>query len=154
MLATWFGAETIVGSAGTAYAEGVSLGSAEPFGYGLCLIVMGLIFAVPLHRRKLTTLADLYRQRYSVGVERLAAPGQLVVANHPSLIDVLFIGAQMPQVGCIVKESLQRNPFLGAPIRWAGYIPNSTPEHLIENCLTTLRGSRRSSPRRRPTTRS
>lgn len=74
------------------------------------------------------------------GVERLAAPGQLVVANHPSLIDVLFIGAQMPQVGCIVKESLQRNPFLGAPIRWAGYIPNSTPEHLIENCLATLRG--------------
>ncbi len=73
------------------------------------------------------------------GVERLAAPGQLVVANHPSLIDVLFIGAQMPQVGCIVKESLQRNPFLGAPMRWAGYIPNSTPEHLIENCLATLR---------------
>ena len=73
------------------------------------------------------------------GVERLAAPGQLVVANHPSLIDVLFIGAQMPQVGCIVKESLQRNPFLGAPMRWAGYIPNSTPEHLIEDCLATLR---------------
>ena len=82
IFATWFGAETIVGSAGTAYEEGVSLGSAEPFGYGLCLIVMGLIFAVPLYRRKLTTLADLYRQRYSVGVERLAAviliPGSLL----------------------------------------------------------------------------
>ena len=84
IFATWFGAETIVGSAGTAYEEGVSLGSAEPFGYGLCLIVMGLIFAVPLYRRKLTTLADLYRQRYSVGVERLAAviliPGSLLWA--------------------------------------------------------------------------
>ena len=73
IFATWFGAETIVGSAGTAYGEGVSLGSAEPFGYGICLIAMGLIYAVPLHRRKLTTLADLYRQRYSVSVERLAA---------------------------------------------------------------------------------
>lgn len=84
IFATWFGAETIVGSAGTTYEEGVSLGSAEPFGYGLCLIVMGLIFAVPLHRRKLTTLADLYRQRYSVGVERFAAlvliPGSLLWA--------------------------------------------------------------------------
>src|SRR5688572_5012676 len=84
IFATWFGAETIVGSAGTAYSEGVSLGSAEPFGYGLCLILMGLIFAVPLHRRKLTTLADLYRQRYSVRVERLAAvlliPGSLLWA--------------------------------------------------------------------------
>lgn len=84
IFATWFGAETIVGSAGTAYEEGVSLGSAEPFGYGLCLILMGLIFAVPLHRRKLTTLADLYRQRFSVRVERLAAvlliPGSLLWA--------------------------------------------------------------------------
>ncbi|MDF2771336.1 MAG: Na+/solute symporter [Geminicoccaceae bacterium] len=84
IFATWFGAETIVGSAGTTYEEGVSLGSAEPFGYGLCLIIMGLIFAVPLHRRKLTTLADLYRQRYSVGVERFAAlvliPGSLLWA--------------------------------------------------------------------------
>jgi Na+/proline symporter len=84
IFATWFGAETIVGSAGTAYGEGVSLGSAEPFGYGICLIAMGLIYAVPLHRRKLTTLADLYRQRYSVRVERLAAvlliPGSLLWA--------------------------------------------------------------------------
>src|SRR5688500_5157482 len=84
IFATWFVAETIVGSAGTAYSEGVSLGSAEPFGYGLCLIAMGLIFAVPLHRRKLTTLADLYRQRYSVLVERVAGviliPGSLLWA--------------------------------------------------------------------------
>ena len=84
IFATWFGAETIVGSAGTTYSEGVSLGSAEPFGYGLCLIMMGLVYAVPLHRRKLTTLADLYRQRYSVRTERLAAvlliPGSLLWA--------------------------------------------------------------------------
>jgi SSS family solute:Na+ symporter len=73
IFATWFGAETIVGSAGRAYRDGVSLGSAEPFGYGLCLILMGLVFAAPLWRRKLTTLADLYRQRFSVGAERLAA---------------------------------------------------------------------------------
>ncbi len=73
IFATWFGAETVIGSAGVTYRDGVSLASAEPFGYGLCLILMGLVFAVPLWRRKLTTLADLFRQRYSVGVERLAA---------------------------------------------------------------------------------
>jgi 1-acyl-sn-glycerol-3-phosphate acyltransferase len=73
------------------------------------------------------------------GGERLAAPGQLVVANHPSLIDVLFIGARMPQVDCIVKAALLRNPFLGAPLRWADYIPNGAPEHLIEDCVATLR---------------
>jgi 1-acyl-sn-glycerol-3-phosphate acyltransferase len=73
------------------------------------------------------------------GAERLAAPGQLVVCNHPSLIDVLFIGAQMPQVDCIVKDALLRNPILAAPVRWAAYIPNSAPEHLIGNCVATLR---------------
>ena len=72
------------------------------------------------------------------GCERLAAPGQLVVANHPSLIDVLFIGARMPQVDCIVKQALLSNPFLRTPIGWLGYISNSTPERLIESCVETL----------------
>lgn len=73
IFATWFGAETIVGSAGRAYREGISLASAEPFGYGLCLLLAGVVFAGPLWRRKLTTLADLYRERFSVPAERLAA---------------------------------------------------------------------------------
>jgi solute:Na+ symporter, SSS family len=59
IFATWFGAETMVGSAGNAYRDGVSLGNAEPFGYGLCLILAGIVFAGPLWRRRLTTLADL-----------------------------------------------------------------------------------------------
>lgn len=84
IFATWFGAETVIGSAGTVYAEGISLASPEPFGYGLCLIVMGLVFAAPLWRRKLTTLADLFRQRFSATVERTAAiiliPGSILWA--------------------------------------------------------------------------
>jgi Na+/proline symporter len=84
IFATWFGAETVVGSSGNTYREGVSLASAEPFGYGLCLVIMGAVFAVPLWRRQLTTLADLFRDRYSVGVERFAAvlliPGSVLWA--------------------------------------------------------------------------
>jgi SSS family solute:Na+ symporter len=73
IFATWFGAETVVGSSGRAYANGVTFGNAEPFGYGLCLVILGLVFAIPLWKRKLTTLADLYRERFSVGTERIAA---------------------------------------------------------------------------------
>ncbi|MGQ0646313.1 MAG: sodium:solute symporter family protein [Gemmatimonadaceae bacterium] len=84
IFATWFGAETVMGSAGAAYRDGASLANAEPFGYGLCLIGMGVLFAIPLWRRKLTTLADLFRERYSVRVERLAAiiliPGSILWA--------------------------------------------------------------------------
>ncbi len=84
IFATWFGAETCIGAAGEIYREGVSFTSAEPFGYGLCLILMGVVFAAPLWRRKLTTLPDLFRQRFSVPVERLAAliliPGSILWA--------------------------------------------------------------------------
>jgi Na+/proline symporter len=96
IFATWFGAETMVGSAGRAYKEGVSLGSAEPFGYGLCIILMGLLFAGPLWRRKLTTLADLYRERFSVPTERLAA-----IILVPS--SILWAGAQMRAFGHVIS---------------------------------------------------
>lgn len=84
IFATWFGAETVIGAAGTVYSEGVGATSAEPFGYALCLLLMGLFFAAPLWRRGLTTLADLYAQRYSARVAQLAAivliPGSLLWA--------------------------------------------------------------------------
>src|SRR5687767_15056355 len=96
--ATWFGAETIIGSAGRAYRDGVSIGSAEPFGYGLCIALMGLIFAAPLWRRQLTTLADLYRERYSVGAERLAA-----IVLIPS--SILWAAAQIRGLGHVISVS-------------------------------------------------
>ena len=98
IFATWFGAETVVGSAGIAYREGVSVASAEPFGYGLCLVVMGLVFAVPLWRRRLTTLADLYRERYSPLVERFAA---LVLI--PS--SILWAAAQIRAFGHVLTTT-------------------------------------------------
>ena len=98
IFATWFGAETIVGSAGRAYRDGMSFGSAEPFGYGLCLVLMGLVFAGPLWRRKLTTLADLYRERYSVGAERLAA-----IILIPS--SILWAAAQIRGFGYVITTA-------------------------------------------------
>jgi Na+/proline symporter len=96
--ATWFGAETVVGAAGTTYRDGLSVASAEPFGYGLCLLLMGVFFAVPLWRRGLTTLADLFRQRYSTGVERMAA-----VVLIPS--SVLWAAAQVRAFGTVLATA-------------------------------------------------
>jgi len=72
-------------------------------------------------------------------VERLWAPGQLIVANHPTLIDVVFLVSLMPRVDCIVKQGLWRNPFLRWPVAWASYIPNIEGEALVEECAATLR---------------
>lgn len=98
IFATWFGAETCVGAAGEVFDGGVSLTSAEPFAYGLCLVLMGLVFARPLWRRKLVTLADLFRVRFSGGVERLAA-----VLMIPT--SVLWAAAQVRAFGQVLAST-------------------------------------------------
>ncbi len=102
IFATWFGAETMIGSSAAIYGEGMSLASAEPFGYGLCLILMGLFLAKPLWDRELTTLADLFRQRFGVGVERLAA-----VLLIPS--SVLWAAAQVRAFGQVIAAAGEVN---------------------------------------------
>jgi Na+/proline symporter len=98
VFATWFGAETVVGAAGSVYQGGLSGGAADPFGYAACLLLMGLFFAVPLWRRRLTTFADLFRLRYSAGVERLA-----VVVLAPA--SVMWAAAQIRAFGQVIAAS-------------------------------------------------
>jgi 1-acyl-sn-glycerol-3-phosphate acyltransferase len=73
------------------------------------------------------------------GVERLREQGRLIVANHPTLIDVVLLVSLIPEVDCIVKRGLWRNPFLRWPVIWASYIPNSEGEELVEGCAATLK---------------
>ena len=96
--ATWFGAETIVGAAGSIYSDGLAGGSADPFGYAVCLVVLGVFIAAPLWRRQYTTLGDMFRERYSVGVERLA-----VLLMVPT--SVLWAAAQIRAFGQVVSAS-------------------------------------------------
>ncbi|HEX4873039.1 MAG TPA: hypothetical protein VFV27_12070 [Nevskiaceae bacterium] len=73
VFATWFGAETCIGAAGEAYAGGLAAVRVDPFGYAIGILLMGLLLGAALWRRQLLTLADLFRQRWGGGVERLAA---------------------------------------------------------------------------------
>jgi 1-acyl-sn-glycerol-3-phosphate acyltransferase len=72
------------------------------------------------------------------GREKLAARGQFVLANHPTLIDVVFLVGLMPEVDCIVKQALWRNVFLRWPVYWAGYISNATGDGLVAACAAAL----------------
>jgi Na+/proline symporter len=84
MFATWFGAETCIGAAGEVYQHGLAAVSADPFGYGLCLILFGLFIAGELRARGYVTLADLFGDRFSPAVERVVAllllPGSVLWA--------------------------------------------------------------------------
>ena len=66
-----------------------------------------------------------------IGRERLGRPGQLIVANHPTLIDVVFLVGFAPQANCIVKAGHFRNVITRGAVIAAGYIPNAPTEDMI-----------------------
>jgi 1-acyl-sn-glycerol-3-phosphate acyltransferase len=73
------------------------------------------------------------------GAERLGRPGQLIIANHPTLIDVVFIVAFTPAPACVVKAALFANPFTRYVVRAAGYIRNAPTDEMIERSVAALR---------------
>jgi 1-acyl-sn-glycerol-3-phosphate acyltransferase len=72
------------------------------------------------------------------GAERLGRPGQLILANHPSLIDGVFLVAFTPSVTCIVKDAMWRNPFIRGAVRAARYVTNSSAAEMIEQACGAL----------------
>jgi len=100
IFATWFGAETCIGAAGAVYEGGLGQSVADPFGYSICLFLMGLFFAIPLWRRQLTTFADLFRQRYSPAVEKAA-----VLMLVPT--SIMWAAAQIRALGQVISSTSQ-----------------------------------------------
>lgn len=73
------------------------------------------------------------------GAEKLKGiKGTLVVANHPSLVDVVYIISMMPQTQCVVKKGAWSNPFLMGIMWGTGYIQNDDPLKLVEDCVAEL----------------
>jgi 1-acyl-sn-glycerol-3-phosphate acyltransferase len=76
------------------------------------------------------------------GAERLLERGQLIVANHPTLLDALLLMSLMPQADCVVKERYYQNPFLGGPARGAGYVVSRNGPGMVEKCVEHLKRGR------------
>jgi 1-acyl-sn-glycerol-3-phosphate acyltransferase len=58
-------------------------------------------------------------------LDGLRGAGPLILAvNHPGMLDALMVLSRLPNVTCIFKASLMRNPLWGAGARLAGYIRN------------------------------
>jgi 1-acyl-sn-glycerol-3-phosphate acyltransferase len=74
-----------------------------------------------------------------VGAERLRGRGRLILANHPTLIDVVLLMSLVDQCDCVVKGALGRNPFTRGPVRAAGFVANDGGEGLLEDCVRSVR---------------
>ena len=78
--------------------------------------------------------------RYSFrGRERLDRRGLLILANHPSLIDAVFLMANVRNADCVVDAPLARNPFTRGGVRTAGYICNDVGGlPMVAACIASL----------------
>lgn len=129
------------------------------FGVGgliLPLIVVPVLYLLPgtaLQRERRAKAAIHYAFRFFVELmrvlgllsysveqrEALNRPGQLILANHPSLVDVVFLIAFIKRADCVVKSKLLRNPFMIGPISVANYIANDNSEQVIEQAEQSLK---------------
>lgn len=72
------------------------------------------------------------------GLDRLNRPGLLILANHPSLIDVVFLISFTPLADCVVKAALLRNPFTRGPVLAAGFIFNNAGPPMLSDCIASV----------------
>lgn len=96
-----------------------------------CLLFVRFMHAVGVLEYQIDSLPD---------EEQLS--GCVIVANHPSLIDVLFLIACFPQADCVVKGSIWSNLVTRWAARAADYIPNHDAADVLARCEQRLRMGR------------
>lgn len=89
LLATWFGAGTLMTAADEVRGQGVRAATLDPVGAGLCLLIAGWLFAPRLWRERLLTLPELFERRYSRRERRVA--GALMVPTYLGWIAAQFV---------------------------------------------------------------
>ncbi|MDO8702704.1 MAG: lysophospholipid acyltransferase family protein [Undibacterium sp.] len=137
------------------FATGLSFVSFGVGGLLLRVLVFPMLNLMVWHRQQRTALArEVIRAafltfvglmkllgvlRYElVGGQRLKREGLLILANHPTLIDTVFLMAFVKRADCIVKAGLWNNPFTRGPVRSAGYINNDQGANLVVDCIASL----------------
>lgn len=71
--------------------------------------------------------------------ELAADKGTLVVANHPTIMDVILLWSQLPNACYVMKADIRRVPLLRPLIGPLDYLSNSDPEQLLIRASERLR---------------
>lgn len=64
--------------------------------------------------------------------------GLVLVANHPSMIDVFLIISRVHEAVCLMKASIANNLFLGAGAYLAGYVSNRDTAQMIKQAAQSV----------------
>ncbi len=103
MIATWYGAESLMTTADEVAVGGIRRAMLDPFGISLCLVFAALFVSGPLWRMGLTTVPDFFRVRYGKLAETFSA--LLLVPSYFG-----WIGAQYLALGTLL------NLFFAVPV--------------------------------------
>jgi len=72
------------------------------------------------------------------GLERLRRPKLLILANHPTLIDVVFLVAFTNNADCVVKGHLRNNLAMRGFIKLTGFMANDHGAALLDNAEQSI----------------
>lgn len=89
IMATWFGAGTMLTATETVREEGLLGAALDPFGCGVCLVLAGLLIARPLWKMGLLTVSDFFRRRFGPMAELIAS--LILVPSYFGWIAAQFI---------------------------------------------------------------
>ena len=115
VFATWFGAETVLGISATFLDEGFRGLISDPLGAALCLVLFGLIYALPLYRLNLLTLGDYFHVRYNKRSEMILS--LCIVLSYLG-----WVSAQITALGLVFNVlsddliSIQAGMLIGAAV--------------------------------------
>lgn len=74
------------------------------------------------------------------GTEHIETSGnRMIIANHPSLLDVVFLLSIFPMADCVVKKAIIYNPFMRGAVRPADYISNDDTGSFLEDSINRLK---------------
>ena len=120
----------------------------------VALPILRLLIPHPARRAHLAQVLTHYSFRLFIGMirglgvvsvefhgkERLGRTGMLVVANHPSLIDVVLLLSHLRSATCVVKKGLWENPLTRGAILAMGYLKHDREALVQEGVAVVQRG--------------
>ncbi|QDU75422.1 Sodium/proline symporter [Bremerella volcania] len=104
LLATWFGAGTMLTAADEVRSDGLTRAALDPFGAGFCLLIAGLFVAGPMWRMQLLTVPDFFRRKFGSSAEMISSliliPSYFgwIAAQFTALAEVLLLFFGIPLI--------------------------------------------------------
>jgi Na+/proline symporter len=89
IIATWFGAESLMTTADEVGNAGLRMAMLDPIGISICLILAGLFIAGPMWRMGILTVSDFFRVRYGVVAEKMAS--LIIVPSYFGWVAAQFV---------------------------------------------------------------